>query len=229
MSHDKGLFQAPKEYPEPPKDMWFEVPETKPEVYERPKPIFPWELNKETRKPTRVFLDDLPLQPEPIFIEETTVEHPLRQEPTAPPVQIISPTGSTTPIITITPSDPWGTFTRSNAWDANSSIDQYVRALKGAQSKKKVQVLHSDSGSTSPAKRRESLILTDFPTEMERPSLPVTPAPRTRPTFWGSERDAAGDLPAAEGVPEQADWVSVCPNCGFLLSGHVSFGVKSTA
>ena len=48
--------------------------------------------------------------------------------------------------------------------------------------------------------------LTDFPTEIERPSLPVTPAPVRRPSFWGSERDAAGDLPGAEGVPDQSAW-----------------------
>lgn len=54
--------------------------------------------------------------------------------------------------------------------------------------------------------RRPSLILTDFPTEVERPSLPVTPAPIRRPTFWGEERDAAGELPRAEGVPEQSEW-----------------------
>ncbi len=48
--------------------------------------------------------------------------------------------------------------------------------------------------------------LTDFPTEFERPSLPVTPAPVRRPSFWGAERDAQGDLPAAEGVPDQSEW-----------------------
>lgn len=49
--------------------------------------------------------------------------------------------------------------------------------------------------------------LTDFPTELERPSLPVTPAPIRRPSFWGEERDEQGELPAAEGVPSQEDWV----------------------
>jgi hypothetical protein len=49
--------------------------------------------------------------------------------------------------------------------------------------------------------------LTDFPTEVERPSLPVTPAPIRRPSFWGSERDEEGNLPTAEGVPKQDDWV----------------------
>lgn len=48
--------------------------------------------------------------------------------------------------------------------------------------------------------------LTDFPTEIERPSLPVTPAPVRRPSFWGAERDARGDLPGAEGVPSQSEW-----------------------
>lgn len=48
--------------------------------------------------------------------------------------------------------------------------------------------------------------LTDFPTELERPSLPVTPAPVRRPRFWGDERDEEGELPAAEGVPAQTDW-----------------------
>ncbi|KAI7069854.1 hypothetical protein KC352_g42671, partial [Hortaea werneckii] len=56
--------------------------------------------------------------------------------------------------------------------------------------------------------RRESssLRLTDFPTAAERPSLPVTPAPRRKqPTFWGDDRDEA-EMPSAEGVPEQSEW-----------------------
>jgi len=51
-----------------------------------------------------------------------------------------------------------------------------------------------------------SLRLTDFPTD--RPSLPVTPAPIQRNTFWGSERGAEDQLAAAEGVVDQAEWVS---------------------
>ena len=40
-----------------------------------------------------------------------------------------------------------------------------------------------------------------------------------RPTFWGKERDNQGDLPSADGVPDQADWVSpfFCIPC-FLTS-----------
>lgn len=56
--------------------------------------------------------------------------------------------------------------------------------------------------------RRESIRLTDFPSADERPSLPVTPAPRRKqPTFWGEERDEEA-MPMAEGVPDQVDWVS---------------------
>ena len=56
--------------------------------------------------------------------------------------------------------------------------------------------------------------LTDFPSEVERPSLPVTPAPIRRPSFWGDDAPESGEgdagashLPAAEGVPAQTEWV----------------------
>jgi glycogenin glucosyltransferase len=61
--------------------------------------------------------------------------------------------------------------------------------------------------------RRESLILTDFPSAVERPSLPVTPAPVRRPMFWGEERNQAGELPSATGVPDQTEWVRL--RCAF--------------
>ena len=63
--------------------------------------------------------------------------------------------------------------------------------------------------------RRESLILTDFPTAIERPSLPVTPAPIRRATFWSGEKEGEDQMPPAEGVPSQDDWVR-CPRCGLL-------------
>lgn len=49
--------------------------------------------------------------------------------------------------------------------------------------------------------------ITDFPTELERPSLPVTPAPVRRTSFWGEEQEESAELPAAEGVPKQEEWV----------------------
>jgi hypothetical protein len=61
--------------------------------------------------------------------------------------------------------------------------------------------------------RRESLVLTDFPSAVERPSLPVTPAPVRRPMFWGEEKNQARELPSATGVPDQTEWV--CLRCSF--------------
>lgn len=58
----------------------------------------------------------------------------------------------------------------------------------------------------APEQRRPSLIVTDFPTEVERPSLPVTPAPIRRSSFWGEERGGASELPRADGVPDQPEW-----------------------
>jgi hypothetical protein len=49
--------------------------------------------------------------------------------------------------------------------------------------------------------------VTDFPSEIERPSLPVTPAPIHRPPALGSPDEYTSDqLPAAKGVPNQEDW-----------------------
>lgn len=229
------LFRPPPSYPEPPQDMWYSVPE-KPKPKEKPKPIFPWE-ERDAPRPTRRFVEDEPLsQPPPLerekepYADELEVSSHDRLEPITPTIRVTD--------------DPWTAFaTNKNAWDDVSGIDNYVRALTSFQRNRgKVQVLQRDvpemsqdqhpigvqqhilSRANEPnpedlvekvRQRRESLILTDFPTAVERPSLPVTPAPRRRPTFWGEERDEVGDLPGAEGVPDQADWV--CPNCGFVM------------
>lgn len=199
MSTDKTPFKAPERYPEPPQDMWYEVPKAR--TYQQPAPIFPWEEN--APKPTRVFAED---EPVPIINKPVSTE----DEPEIP----ASPT---TPTMHLTPADPWQSFsnTRGNAWDDIPEIEKYIGALQKNR-KGNIQVLQGyGSGISpvaSPGARGPSLKLTDFPTELERPSLPVTPAPIRRPTFWGNERDEEGELPAAEGVPAQADWV--CPNCG---------------
>ncbi|KAK5018220.1 glycogenin glucosyltransferase [Cryomyces antarcticus] len=206
-NEDRELFHAPQSYPEPPKDMWFKVPEEKPKPAEKPEPIFPWEEREQT-KPTRVFAEDLPSEPEPTpaRTEASTDE----DSPAAPP----------TPTIKVTSEEPWQAWQSGrsrNAWDEVVGIDEYVRALTESHKRKgKVQVLQqspsinesvsSPTAGQSRRERRESLILTDFPTAIERPSLPVTPAPRRKQSFWGEERDEAGDLPPAEGVPNQADW-----------------------
>ena len=154
-----------------------------------------------------------------------------------------------TPTIKVNDSDPWASFAQTrNAWDEVGGINDYVRALTAFQKNRgQVQVVQENAPSAGPSqqnilsptnepdpedlieaveKRRESLILTDFPTSIERPSLPVTPAPRRRQTFWGEERDSVGELPGAEGVVDQADWV--CPNCGFVVHAKPIVTASST-
>lgn len=189
MSHDAALFKDPDQKP----------------LHDRPKPIFPWE--ETARKPTRVFADETSLttQPPPRLpnIASSTYQqpsHPVSSDPTIQPTQ-----GNTV---------QYDALPRSNAWDNDTSIDHYVRAVKASQIRQgSVQVLQSNDrdeleSPTGDKKKPESLILTDFPTDVERPSLPVTPLPRQPLTFWGGERDEHGKLPAAAGVPDQTEWVS---------------------
>ncbi|KAI4165332.1 MAG: hypothetical protein LQ342_001200 [Letrouitia transgressa] len=204
MSQDSKLFQAPSSYPEPPKDMYYQVPETAP-ASEPLKPIFPWEINMV--KPVRVFPEDQRPSssgsaPSATTDEETQAE---TNTPVTPTINVISPA-------------PFSSFSRTNVWDAMPEIERYVANLPQHR-RAKIQVLHGPTTGTqtilSPGTeeppseaqgRRRSMKLTDFPTEIERPSLPVTPAPIHRPKFWGEERNESGDLPPAEGVPDQSDW-----------------------
>ena len=220
MSEDRKLFHAPK-YPEPPKNMYYQVPSTPP-ANERPISIFPWE--KTAAKATRVFADDTP-----------SLTAPSDPTPPDPTPSITTDEGDDTPTETMSPStpalhssstEPFATYTRTNAWDDVPEIERYISQLPQNR-RGKVQVLLNKAAPTSGShqrnisvdepivspgledpsqRRRPSMKLTDFPTEIERPSLPVTPAPVRRPSFWGSERDAAGDLPGAEGVPDQSAW-----------------------
>lgn len=245
----KQLFKAPAAYPEPPRDMWYKVPETKPKPYEAPKPIFPWEKEASRPKPTRIFAEDHPPQPRsvpgpaPLPVPAAEVS----EFEASPPTSQFSTThyentqdqwtrAKPTRVWRDDPPDfkprtaeeSWQAFSQNsaNAWDSVPGIDSYVRSIMDSQTRRgKVQVLQQTTGTDdlgsptlSRKDRRESLILTDFPSAVERPSLPVTPAPLRRPTFWGEERDETGELPAAEGVPDQNEWV--CPQCGF--SSHAS-------
>jgi glycogenin glucosyltransferase len=203
MSSDPTPFKAPERYPDPPKDMYYEVPKTP--TYQKPAPIFPWELN--APKASRVFPEDndlgVPEPPSLIDPGPAPTEEEKAEEKSAP----VTPT---TPTIKLTTADPWQTYTRGNAWDDIPEIERYIGGLQKNR-KGNIQVLQGyGAGITdvsSPGGRRHSMKLTDFPTEVERPSLPVTPAPIRRPSFWGEERDKDGELPAAEGVPSQEDWV----------------------
>jgi glycogenin glucosyltransferase len=191
-------------YPEPPKDMWYEVPQDKPKPEAPPRAIFPWERHGDRPQPTRRFVEDQPKE-------------------TPKPKEKHKPAGLQMPPAIAVDDDIFTPFSpQVNAWDSNPNIERYVRAVFEQQNphRHRPQPSHeqfSPIGTT----RRESLILTDFPTADDRPSLPVTPAPIRRPSFWGDERDEAGELPAAEGVPDQAEWV--CPQCGFSSDTLVAF------
>ncbi|KAL8796848.1 MAG: hypothetical protein Q9195_000931 [Heterodermia aff. obscurata] len=220
MSQDRHLFQAPEQYPEPPKNMYYEVPNER-RANDRPPPIFPWELNQS--KATRVFAEDIKPTPSPIQTETapsmTTDDNSTTEK--------VSPL---TPTVKVSSPEPFKSFSRTNAWDDIPEIDRYISTLPQNR-RAKVQVLFNNLSQPSntsiptsddpsitspttenpptkpPTDRRASLKITDFPTEIERPSLPVTPAPVRRPSFWGEERDSAGELPAAEGVPQnQNEW-----------------------
>ena len=239
-------FQPPRSYPEPPKDMWYDVPSTRPRPEQKPAPIFPWETRKDAPPPSRKFIeDDLP--PLVTSSSEEGADSPelsgmldefsVSADETPP-----TPTIHVNDTAVVSAAAPWQSFTdrNRNAWDEVSGIDTYVRSLTAFQKRRgNVQVIHqsTDPESSSaiatgdvlspglmepePAElldrargRRESLILTDFPTREERPSLPVTPAPRRRGTFWGDEggegrADGMKGMVEAEGVVGQADWVSV--------------------
>ena len=208
MSQDPKLFQAPQN-PEPPKDMYYEVPKFPPSS-ERPKPIFPWEST--ALKPTRVFADDRSAAP-PETVPLIPDEEDTPNETESPP----------TPTVNSTKPESFASYQHSNAWDHIPEIERYISNLPQNR-RARVQVLMNNTTTTattdpqsqpealaspsieSPQPRRPSMKLTDFPTEIERPSLPVTPAPVRRPSFWGAERDAQGDLPGAEGVPDQSEW-----------------------
>ncbi|GAM90274.1 hypothetical protein ANO11243_083160 [Dothideomycetidae sp. 11243] len=231
---DPTPFQPPQSYPEPPKDMWYEVPKIRPMPHEaRPNPIFPWEQRERTR-PTRVFVEDLMNRPIETSSEEDLIHGRAatndRDEAMTPMTPTIKINDEYPPTMDPVPR---------NAWDDVAGIDRYVRQLSQFQKLRgKLQVLshephqsqspnieienpmnaapnETESETTAPASRdrRESLILTDFPTASERPSLPVTPAPIRRKILWGEERNSERQLPGADGVPDQADWV--CTHCIF--------------
>lgn len=249
-SQDPAPFVPPAAYPEPPKDMWYEVPQSKP-TEEKLAPMFPWE-ERQIPKPTRRFVEDEKPKTPPEPESEPELDFAGADEFSVQSSDMDKSVEPTTPTIKV--NDTWTAFSSGskNAWDEVAGIEDYVRALTRHQKNRgKVEVLHSRTISSPPAvpastpaiqthilspsnepsaeeliekvtKRRESLILTDFPSAVERPSLPVTPAPIRRATFWGGEKDGYGDeegegsMPGAEGVPDQKDWVS-CPRCGLLF------------
>lgn len=199
-----------------------------------PKPIFPWEAHRPA--PSRVFSDYTPQTQAPALrnLSVSTVE--TKTSSAAPPEAALEtpvtesaseqwsePATPTSPGFQYTGSDPWVAFTRTNAWDDNPEIERYVGTLqqkhrrpRGLKSPGMIGLPNPGDGVVEQSWGRRGSKVTDFPTQDERPSLPVTPAPIRRQTFWGGGSEAGtgydGDddsapLPAAEGVPEQTQWV----------------------
>jgi len=206
--------------------MWYKVPETKPKPTEQPKPIFPWEEKPDRPKTSRVFAEDVPSEPSPVFNPPTHVFSTVHYEE-EDVASSETPTNHVVAPQDVSPSkyadDPWQAFQlrNTNAWDSVPGIENYVRTMVDSQgqrgttrtSQQTVGTGELNSPRLERRTRRESLILTDFPSAIERPSLPVTPAPLRRPSFWGEERNRQGELPSATGVPEQQEWV--CPQSAF--------------
>jgi len=242
MSSDAAPFVPPERYPSPPRNMYYEVPKEPPApARQRPPPIFPWEGHRS--RPSRVFAND-EAQAGPSASEESRTES-LGQSrgfdgsrATAEPSvtaassgdQKSEPVTPVTPTVHISGSVPWTSFTRTNAWDEVPEIERYVDSLQQKHRRNKSSV-SSPGGlrlvglgmgqegrqALEDSFQRRGSKVTDFPSEVERPSLPVTPAPIRRPRFWGGGAPGFGDpgedddplLPAAEGVPGQSDWVCV--------------------
>ncbi|OTB15618.1 glycosyltransferase family 8 protein [Daldinia sp. EC12] len=225
MSQDTSQWVAPKWYVPP------RAPGAPPM-----KQIFPWETQRSA--PTRVFAEDYPQEEEEpeeepeeeVEEEEEEEEEPLSsgaQTPTGGPWNAPSVTDAstddqrselvtpTTPTAHIAPST-WNSFTMTNAWDDVPEIERYVDKIQRHKQKPSLKSPPGALGLQQPqqpevTQRRRGSKVTDFPTEAERPSLPVTPAP-VRRTFWdggasvGDGNDSNPQLPAAQGVPAQSEW-----------------------
>jgi hypothetical protein len=203
MSEDHQLFQPPESYPEAPKNMYYQVPPTRPQP-EKLAQIFPWETN--APKPTRVFANDEPQAQQTIL-----PEFPKEESRTSQSSLQASWTSEATSLL----SESWDTYSRSNAWDEVPEIQQYIQTIQQSR-KGKVQVLSGGPNqqksppNQDPRGGSSGIRVTDFPSEIERPSLPVTPAPIHRPPALGSPDEYTSDqLPAAKGVPNQEDWVGL--------------------
>ncbi|TDZ29531.1 Glycogenin-1 [Colletotrichum spinosum] len=198
MSQDPAPFVPPERYPSPPRNMWYEVPTSKPAPpTQKPPPIFPWETNQP--KPTRFFAEEAS-KPAADEVPDTPTGSSTTGQKTS------EPSTPATPIIRVGPSDPWTAFTRTNAWDEVPEIERYVEGLQKYRRGRSQGSVGLSGG------KEHGLRLTDFPSVVERPSLPVTPAPIHRSKFWGgggpgtSQGEGEEELPAAQGVPLQPDW-----------------------
>ncbi|KAJ5315245.1 hypothetical protein N7476_005552 [Penicillium atrosanguineum] len=209
MSEDTNLFQPP-------------VPAKKPEPQKLTK-LFPWESHAPA--PTRVFAQEQ-------FVPTVLPE----EQPTPTQVKESSPSPQTpTQRAMYEPSaESWDSYTRSNAWDEDPHIQKYMESMQSVRQGRTQVISGSSQSSTtqdsppsSLSEHRPSIKLTDFPTEIERPSLPVTPAPIQRGAN-GDEASSETTLPTAEGVPDQEEWVGVTVDAFSLILGATYLFWQST-
>lgn len=189
--------------------------------------MFPWESRQ--ARPSRKFPGAAPEPPLPLGGSPTQSQGEPQSlgEPHAPPQpsptvstlegSVAEPSTPSTSRIKIQPPvEPWTSYQLVNAWDEVPQINRYVEGFKRHRRGKSADIA-SPLGVVTPVPGRRSrgFKLTDFPSAAERPSLPVTPLPISRPSFWGGDKveshgsEAQETLPAAEGVPAQSEWVCV--------------------
>lgn len=197
MSEDATPFVAPNRYPSPPKNMWYEVPTTRPgNTSTAPAAIFPWESKQP--EPTRAFPEV-----EPAADPEPPLAVPEEDPPAAAAAQ------SPEPSALVEPVSPWASFRSVNAWDELPEINRYVQARNLGRSPRQKPTPQPPLAQPTPQKI-SALRLTDFPSENDRPSLPVTPAPVRRASFWDSGDGERSDKPAEALLPNEEatyDWV----------------------
>ncbi|PTB63548.1 glycosyltransferase family 8 protein [Trichoderma citrinoviride] len=184
-----------------------------------PRQIFPWESHQP--KATRSFYGDEPeLQPQtPSRSGPAAAKSTARSSVTKSPPK--SPASRTSENKSEAGTASWTTYSRGNAWDEVPGISKYADAVeKHHRSSSRGKEGEEGDDDEDDDEARGFKKVTDFPTETERPSLPVTPAPVPR------GRDSTGKvLPAAEGVPSQSEWMSL-HNCWVA---DVEFPVKDPA
>ncbi|TFB00159.1 hypothetical protein CCMA1212_008030 [Trichoderma ghanense] len=164
-----------------------------------PRQIFPWESHQP--KATRSFYGDEPeLQPQAPSRSGPAAKSTARSSVTKSPPK--SPVSRTSDNKSEAGTGSWTTYSRTNAWDEVPGISKYADAVeKHHRSSSRGKEGEENDDDEEDEEGRAFKKVTDFPTETERPSLPVTPAPVPR------GRESTGKvLPAAEGVPPQSEW-----------------------
>ncbi|UKZ83704.1 hypothetical protein TrVFT333_011513 [Trichoderma virens FT-333] len=184
-------------------DTKFDTPAGQGWQNQTPRQIFPWEANQP--KATRSFYGDEPeLQPQGASRSgPTAAKSTGRSSVTKSPPK--SPVSRTSDNKSEAGTASWTTYSRGNAWDDVPGISKYADAVekRHRSSSRGKEGENDEDEEDEQEESRRPFKVTDFPSEKERPSLPVTPAPVPR------GRDATGKaLPAAEGVPSQAEWRS---------------------